>query len=110
MFGQVLLQHNENLSMTLQSHDMSSAGQKTAEMTISTLLSFSGLAEELDVNDSVLPCQTKRPGRFETGISDGSFPRTVEYLYLIVYFEALDLIMASSPALILGTGKTSLLN
>ena len=75
-----------------------------------------GLAKELDVDDPVLPRQRKRPRRYEASTSEGSFPQTVQDLYWIAYFEALDLlIVASSPTLIsLGTGcipnlKTSLL-
>lgn len=72
----MLLQHSDNLSMTLQSHKMSAAGQKIAEMTVRTLQCMradanfevfwgkvTGLAEEHDIDDPVLPRQRKRPRR-----------------------------------------------
>ena len=41
VLGQLLLQHSDNLSMTLQSQEMSTAeGQKIAEKTIHTLHSI----------------------------------------------------------------------
>ena len=83
-------------------------GQKIAEMTICTLQSIrcdanfelfwkkvTDLAEELDVDDPLLPHQRKRPRRYESGTSEGSFPQTVQDLYRITYYEALDLIISS---------------
>ena len=35
------------------------------------------LAEELDLDDPMLLHQRKRPRRYETGISEGSYPQTV---------------------------------
>ena len=98
-----------NLSKTLQSKKMSAAeGQKIAEMTICTLQSrrydtnfelfwkkVTDLAEELDVDDPVLPRQRKRPRRYESGTSEGSFPQTIQDLHRITYYEALDLIISS---------------
>ena len=92
--------------MTLQSQEMSAAeGQKIAEMTVRTLQSMRcdsnfelfwtkvmRLVQELDVDAPVLPRQRKRPRRYETG-TEGSFPQTVEDLYRIAYYEALDLII-----------------
>ena len=88
--------------MTLQTLNMSAAeGKKIAEMTIITLESIrsdnnfrlfwrrvTDLAEDLDVNNPTLPRQRKRPRRYETGFSEGSFPLTVEDHYRISYFEA----------------------
>ena len=107
--GQLLLQHNDNLSKTLQSQNMSAAeGQKIAEMSICTLQSIrcdanfelfwkkvTDLAEELDVDDPVLPHQSKRLRRYDTGMSEGSYPQTVQDLYRVTYYEALDLVISS---------------
>ena len=53
------------------------------------------LAGSLDVSNPTLPRQRKRPSRYETGLSDSSFPQTVEELYRIAYFEALDLLVSA---------------
>ena len=108
VLGQLLLQHSDNLSMALQSQEMSAAeGQKITEMTFYTLHSIIsdakfewfwkkviGLAKELDVDGPVLPRQRKRPRRYEASTSEGSFPQTVQDLYRITYFEAFDLLIS----------------
>ncbi len=47
----------------------------------------------MDINDPTLPRRRKIPQRLDDG-SEQSFPETVEQYYRIVYFEALDLIIA----------------
>ena len=56
-------------------------------------------AEELDVDDPVLPRQRKRPRRYESGTPEGSFPQTVQDLYRIMKPWILSLVV-SSPAFI----------
>ena len=113
--GQLLLQHNDNLSKTLQSQNMSAAeGQKIAEMSICTLQSIrcdanfelfwkkvTDLAEELDVDDPVLPHQSKRPRRYDTGISEGSIHKQFKICIELPIMKPWILsLVASSPALI----------
>ena len=109
MLGQLLLQHSDSLSMALQSQSMSTLeGQKIACTTVCTIESMrsdesfklfwkkvTDLAGSLDVNNPTLPRQRKRPRGYETGLSDSSFPQTVEELYGIAYFEALDLLLSA---------------
>lgn len=105
--GELLLNHSDNLSKTLQSSSMSAAeGQKIADMTVHTLKSIRSdekfllfwkvikqKASSLNVNEPTLPRKRKRPRRYEDGASDGDFPESVEDLYRRTYFEALDLIV-----------------
>ena len=101
--GELLLKHSDNLSKTLQSSKMSaSEGQEVAKMASSTLQSIrsdeefmlfwsvvSKKASELDIDESRLSWQRKRPRRFDPGCSIGDFPSTVKR----IYFEALDLVI-----------------
>ena len=104
VLAEVLLNHSDNLSKTLQSLHMSAAqGQKAAEMTVDTLQSLRDndsfdlfwqrvllLAKESGVNDPELPRPRKRPRRYANDISEEDLPTTVEDIYWPIYFEALD--------------------
>jgi len=105
--GFLILRHTDNLSKTLQRADMSAAeGQEVVSLTLATLKSVRNdssfdlfwkrtctAGEKLDINDPTLPRRRKIPRRLDDG-SEQSFPETVEQHYRIVYFEALDLIIA----------------
>ena len=107
VLAELLLNHSDNLSKTLQSPRLSAAqGQKIAQMTVCTLQSLRSddnfllfwtkvkkMASDLEVNNPVLPRQRKRPRRYEDGSAEGAFPDKVEDLYRVVYFEAIDLIV-----------------
>ena len=81
--------------MALQSQRISAhEGQKITCMTVCTIESMQSdesfklfwkkvtdLAGSLDVSSPTLPRQRKHPRRYETGLSDSSFPQTVEELY-----------------------------
>lgn len=111
VLGELLLNHSDNLSKTLQSRHMSAAeGQKIAEMTIRTLQSIRSedsfqlfwkkvtkMASDLDVSDPVLPRQRKRPRRYEDG-EEGYSPENVEDFYRPIFFEALDLVIGGIRA------------
>ena len=51
------------------------------------------IAEELDVNDPVLPCKRMVPERFEEGSAPAEFHSTPKDLYREVYYEALHLLL-----------------
>ena len=103
--GLLILRHTDNLSRTMQTADMSAAeGQDVTAMTVSTLKSIrndasfdlfwkkiTALAEELDVDQPVLPHRRKAPRRLDDG-STPTFHVTVEDHYRVIYFEALDLV------------------
>lgn len=111
VLAQLLLRHSDNLSKTLQATQMSAAaGQKIAEMTVTTLQSIRSdenftlfwekitkMASNLDVSDAVLPRRRKRPRRYDDG-SEGDFPEKVEDFYRPIYFEALDLLICGIQA------------
>ena len=95
MLGEMVLDHADNLSSTLQHKTMSAAaGQELARMTVQTLKSLRTdrmfdlfwakvnqftLAHE--VNEARLPRQRKRPRRYEEGTSSGDFHETPEQYY-----------------------------
>ncbi len=81
-------------------------GQEVVSITLATLKSLRNdssfdlfwkrtctAGEKLNINDSTLPRRRKIPRRLDDR-SEQSFPETVEQHYRIVYFEALDLIIA----------------
>jgi len=105
--GELLLNHSDKLSKTLQSGTMSAAeGQKIADMTVHTLNSIrtddnfllfwkliKQKASDLKVEEPVLPRGRNHPRRYEDGASEGEFLESVEDLYRRMYFEALDLVV-----------------
>ena len=108
--GQLIFRHTDNLSKTLQNASMSAVtGRNTADLTAKALKrmrdddSFKAFYETvllkkqsfLDVSDPELPRKRRAPARLEVGQGAPSFPQTSEELYRRVYFEALDLIIAS---------------
>ena len=111
VLGELLLNHSDNLSKTLQSRHMSAAeGQKIAVMTIRTLQSIRSegniqlfwkkvtkMASDLEVSDPVLPRQRKRPKRYEDG-GEGYSPENVEDFYRPIFFEAVDLVIGGIRA------------
>ena len=106
--GELLLNHTDNLSKTLQHTSMSAAeGQKIAKMTVCTLHSIRSdpnfelfwqkvtkLAAELDVDEPALPRQRKRPRRYEDGTGEAHFSENVKDFFRHIYFEALDLVIS----------------
>ena len=106
--GELLLNHTDNLSKTLQHTSMSAAeGQKIAKMTVCTLQSIRSdpnfelfwqkvtkLAAELDVDEPALPRQRKRPRRYEDGTGEAHFSENVKDFFRRIYFEALDLVIS----------------
>lgn len=107
MLGELILNHADNLSSTLQHKTMSAAaGQEIARMTVQTLKSLRSDAmfdlfwakvnqftSTHEVNDPRLPRQRKRPRRYEEGTSDGDFHETPKQYFRQHYFEAIDLIV-----------------
>ena len=108
--GQLIFRHTDNLSATLQKSTMSAvSGQHNAKLTTEALKrminddSFKVFYETvlkkkqsfLYVSEPELPRKRRAPARFEVGQGALSFLKTSEELYQRVYFEALDLIVAS---------------
>ena len=112
VLGELVLRHSDNLSMTLQSVQISAAeGQKVADMTVTTLQSIRSdanfdlfwskvtrMASDCEVEDPVLPRRRKRPRRYEDGSAEGHFPTDVKSFYRSIYFEALDLVTSAIKA------------
>ena len=109
--GKLIFCHTDNLSATLQKLSMSAvSGQHNAKLTTDALKrirnddSFQAFYETvlkkkesfIDVSETELPRKRRAPARFEVGQGAPSFPKTSEELYRRVYFEALDLILAST--------------
>ncbi len=106
--GELILCHSDNLSMTLQSPNMSAAeAQQVVSMTVKTLKKMRSAetvkffwtnttrsADELGVNEPTLPRKRRMPKRFEVGNSQGEFHSTAEDHYRQIYYEALDLIIS----------------
>lgn len=109
--GQTIFRQTDNLSATLQSTKMSAvSGKHIAKLTLETLKrmrnddSFKAFYETVlkkkkpftdVVSEPELPRKRRAPARFEVGQGAPSFPTKPEELYRRVYFEALDLIIAS---------------
>ena len=106
--GELLLNHTDNLSKTLQHTSMSAAeGHSIAKMTVCTLQSMRSdpnfelfwqkvtkHAAELDVDEPALPRQRKRPRRYEDGIGEAHFSENVKDFFRRIFFEALDLVIS----------------
>ena len=104
---QLVLNHVDNLSSTLQHKSMSAAeGQVLAKMTVQTLKSYRDdrsfdlfwestrkRAQSLEVDEPRLPRWCKLPRRYDEGLSDGDFHDTPASFYKQKYFEALDLMI-----------------
>ena len=107
ILGELILQHTDNLSSTLQHKSMSAAeGQEIARMTVDSLKSIGNhesfdifrekvisKAKSLDVTDPQLPQQHKLRRRYDDGLSSGDFPDTPKAHYRLSYYEAFDLII-----------------
>ena len=101
--GELVLNHADNLSQSLQSTTRSAAaGQQLAEMTIKLLskirsseqfklfwTSVTKKASTLDIDEPRLLRNRKRPRRYDSG-SEQYCPITVEDLFRQHYFEILD--------------------
>ena len=110
-FSQRIFSHTDNSSKTLQEVKMSAAsGQYNANLTKEVL--YRKIRNEnclTNVYDTVLqkkqfhlsivhpelPRRRRAPARFEIGCGTPHFPETQKDLYRKVYFEILDLIIAS---------------
>ena len=76
--GELLLNHSDNLSRTLQASSMSAAeGQKIANMTVTTLqairtsncwLSINQKARQLYINEPALPRRRKQRRRYDDSV------------------------------------------
>ena len=87
MFGELILQHSDNLSSTLQHKCLSAAeGQQVAHITVQTFKSIRNdssydlfwnrvdiKVKELNVDELQLPRQHKAPKRYNDGLSTGYF-------------------------------------
>ena len=106
--GRKLLNIVDNLSHSLQSRIISACeGQKLVSLTQATFQTmrsdecFDLLWEYIEVRSSVnvslptLPRRRKVPRRFEIGESAPDHPTTVQDKYRRIYFEAINLIVAS---------------
>ena len=96
VLGDLILQHSDNLSCTLQKADISAAqGQKVTSMTIQTLKSLrsdgnyklfwkkvTNLAEKLKVLEPALPCRRKVPKRYEDDTAENEYPAKAEKIIL----------------------------
>ena len=100
--GHLLLRHSDNLSRTLQRHDISAAeGQDCAAASIATLAgkrekfdSFwdkvTSAAEKLEVDKPEQKRQRKVPARFEIGSGEDTPPESPKDHYKRIYLEAVD--------------------
>ena len=105
VLGEMLLNHCDNLSKTLQNPHLSAAeGQTVADMTKRTLATLQAedkftlfwekvrkMVAEVDVNDPQLPQKRKVPARYEIGNAPPEYHPTPEGYYRQIYCEALDL-------------------
>ena len=108
MLAEKVLRHTDNLSRTLQHMSMSAAaGQEIARMTVATLQSIrndesyelfweevTSTAEQVDVDEPLLPRRRRRPKRFDDGMSEGAHHDTPKDLYRQEYFQAFDAAIA----------------
>ena len=106
MLGELILNHTDNLSCTLQKTNISAAqGQSVAKLTVITLQkirndqSFELLwkkvenkASLLGISDPQLPHKRKAPRRLDHGTAAPEYPSSPFDHYKIIYFESLDLI------------------
>ena len=103
--GNLILQHSDNLSRTLQKTNISAAeGQEVAKMTNKTLASIrcdsmfelfweniTKKGKSLKLSEPCLPRRRRVPRRLEDGNSV-SYPATPKDYFRRIYFEAFDLI------------------
>ena len=106
--GELILNHTDNLSKSLQNLKISAAeGQELARLTTSTLQSIRDekmfdlfwskvlkLHEDVDVDPPILPRRRKAPKRYDDG-AEPFYPETPKQLYHKSYFESLDLVVSS---------------
>ena len=110
ILSQRIFSHTDNLSKTLQEVKMSAAdGQFNANLTKKVLIKIRNencfgnfyytVVRKREMHPSIshleLPRRRRAPARFEIGNGTPYFPETPKDLYRKVYFEALDLIIAS---------------
>lgn len=109
MLGEKVLMYADNLSRTLQQKDLSAAeGQVAAKLTLQRLanlrkdqefekfwVTMLDKASVENVDQPVLPRKRRVPPSREVGVSDGENPATPKDHYRRIYFEALDVIMAT---------------
>ena len=102
----MILRHTDMLSRTLQNPELTSVeGYEVAMLTVKTLQRMHSFEmfwkrvdlrrRELDVEVAVLPRKRKVPKRCEVGAAEPHFHNTPESFYQQIYFEALDLSIAS---------------
>ena len=107
--SEMILQHTDKLSQTLQNPQLSSAeGHEIAMLTVRTLQSIRSDSsfelfwlkveqrrENLEVEEARLRRKRKIPKRYEQGDAEAEFHATAKDSYRQVYFEALDLSITS---------------
>ncbi len=86
LLGQLVLNHADNLSATLQHQNLSAAeGQRIGQMTVQTLKSLRNeknfdlfweranrIVTELDVSEPQIPWRRRQPKRYDDGQSEGN--------------------------------------
>ena len=106
MLGELILNHSDNLSRTLQKHDISAAqGQEVAKLTVQTLQKIRSedafdlfwkkvgiKANSIELSEPQLPRRRIVPRRYESGSAEPEYPVTPYDYYKRIYLEALDLI------------------
>ena len=109
MLGQLVLQHTDSLSKTLQHSNLSAAeGQLLASMCVETLQNLRSdehfdafwdkvmnKSSYVDVDEPTLPRRRKAPKRFQIGSGEPSFPESIADMFRQHYYEALDLLINS---------------
>ena len=106
LLSSMILRHTDMLSRTLQNPELTSVeGHEVAMLTVKTLQRMHSFEmfwkrvelrrRELDVEVAVLPRKRKVPKRCEVGAAEPHFHNTPESFYQQIYFEALDLSIAS---------------
>lgn len=102
--GEILLRNTDNLSKTLQKKQISACdGQLVAEKSLVSMRNEEcfdllwekvlHMANDVDVNDPVLPRRKKAPRRIEEGNAPPEYDPTPKGKYRRVYFEAVDLLI-----------------
>ncbi len=105
--GELILQHTDNLSRTLQSPEMSaSEGANVAAMAVATLETIRSDAgfdafweivmlhkRDVDIDEPELPRRRRVPSRFQEGTAEPEHFSDAKIMYRQTYFEAIDLII-----------------
>ena len=108
LLSQIIFQHADNLSRTLQSQSVSaSEGQQVAEMVVKTLETLRNeqsynmfwekvnkASREYGTDEPKLPRKRKMPQRFQIGNDDGYFQQNAQSHYRQLYFQVLDVTIA----------------